>query len=108
TGLIDIFPTFCDLLGLEKPSHLDGSSFAPRLKDPSLEGNSAAFSRFGRGDTIRTDFFRFTNYGKSGTMLYDHRNDPSENTNISSSHSKESKDLNLRLQKEIRRTKMLN
>lgn len=108
TGLIDIFPTFCDLLGLEKPSHLDGISFAPRLKDPSLEGNSAAFSRFGRGDTIRTDFFRFTNYGKSGTMLYDHRNDPSENTNISSSHSKESKDLNLRLQKEIRRTKMLN
>lgn len=107
TGLVDIYPTFCDLLGLEKPSHLDGTSFADRLKNPSLPGNPASFSRFGRGDTIRTDGFRFTNYGKNGTMLYNHRSDPAENTNIAASESDQAARLDQKLQAETKRTRTL-
>ena len=47
----------------------------------------AAIGRFGGGDTIRTDRYRFTLYsdrkGKPvSRMLYDHVEDPNENLNI--------------------------
>ena len=106
TGLIDIYPTFCDLLNLEKPSHLDGLSFAERLADPKKAGKDAAYSRFNHGDTIRTLTHRYTNYGSSGAMLYDHTKDPDENTNIVKD-SGEAEPLNAKLQAEIKRTKTL-
>jgi arylsulfatase A len=41
-GLVDVLPTVCGLLGLEKPNgvHLDGSDLSP-----ALTGQAAAFSR---------------------------------------------------------------
>ena len=47
----------------------------------------AAISRFGHGDTIRTDRYRYTVYAKAknrvaGHMLYDHETDPGENVNV--------------------------
>jgi iduronate 2-sulfatase len=44
--LIDMYPTLCDLAGLEKPSHLEGHSFAALLEDPQREWKKAAFSQF--------------------------------------------------------------
>jgi arylsulfatase A-like enzyme len=44
--LVDMYPTLCDLAGIEKPSHLDGFSFAPLLDDPSKPWKTAAFSQF--------------------------------------------------------------
>ena len=44
--LIDMYPTLCDLAGVEKPEHLEGQSFAPLLDDPTLSWKSAAFSQF--------------------------------------------------------------
>ncbi|ANQ52379.1 sulfatase [Flammeovirga sp. MY04] len=44
--LVDMYPTLCDLAGLEKPSHLEGQSFAPLLENPAMEWKSAAFSLF--------------------------------------------------------------
>jgi arylsulfatase A-like enzyme len=48
---------------------------------------SYAISRYRAGDTIRTDRFRYTKYSRPngqalGQMLYDHKTDPNENTNI--------------------------
>jgi iduronate 2-sulfatase len=87
TEFIDVYPTLCDLAGLPKPGHLQGDSLVPVLKDPSSSIKDAAISRFGPGDTIRTDNFRYTIYrnaqGKeTGHMLYDHENDPGENINV--------------------------
>ncbi|VGO18488.1 sulfatase [Pontiella sulfatireligans] len=44
--LVDMYPTLCDLAGIEKPVHLEGLSFAPLLENPSKPWKSAAFSQF--------------------------------------------------------------
>lgn len=84
---IDIYPTLCELAGLPLPKHLDGVSLVPVLKDPTVSIKNHTISRFRNGDTICTDRFRYTIYfdskGKQEShMLYDHRADPDENTNI--------------------------
>jgi len=89
TELIDIYPTVCELTGIPKPEHLQGTSFVPLLKNPKLSGKPQAVGRYRDGDTIRTDRFRLSEYRKRqgtqltlGSMLYDHRTDPDENINL--------------------------
>ena len=84
---VDIYPTLCDLTGLPRPQHLQGSSLIPILKDPEASIKDQAISRFRNGDTIRTDQYRYTVYRDkkgqvTGHMLYDHRVDPGENVNV--------------------------
>ncbi len=88
TEFIDIYPSLSELAGLPLPSHLQGKSFVPLLKDPDLPWKPAAIGRFVNGDTIRTDQFRFSEYTRKGgkfnsRMLYDHSKDPGENVNVS-------------------------
>ncbi|MEX0793993.1 MAG: sulfatase/phosphatase domain-containing protein, partial [Pirellulaceae bacterium] len=87
TEFIDIYPTLCELAGLDKPSHLQGQSFVPLLKDPRRKWKESAIGRYGAGDTIRTNNFRYSEYtnpnGKlRAKMLYDHQTDPQEDNNI--------------------------
>ena len=93
--LIDLYPTLCDLIGLAKPGHVQGQSLVPLLKNPKTKWKSYAISRYRAGDTIRTDRFRYTKYSRPngqalGQMLYDHKTDSNENTNIAadSAHAK--------------------
>ena len=84
---IDIYPTLCELAGLPLPGHLQGHSLTAIMKDPSSGVKDQAVSRFGSGDTIRTDRYRYTQYRSkngqvTGHMLYDHQQDPGENTNV--------------------------
>lgn len=94
---VDIYPSLCDLAGLPKPPHLEGTSFAPLLDDPGLAWKTAAFSQYPRGDrkrsvmgySMRTDRYRFTRWVDRGDAkkvyaveLYDHLEDPGENVNI--------------------------
>jgi len=44
--LIDMYPTLCDLAGIDQPGHLEGHSFASLLEDPDKEWKKAAFSQF--------------------------------------------------------------
>lgn len=88
TEFIDIYPSLCDLAGLPKPDHLQGRSFVPLLNKPDMKWKEFAIGRFGNGDTIRTDQYRFTEYtdkkgGAVARMLYDHKHDPREDKNIS-------------------------
>ena len=87
TEFIDIYPSLCELAGLPLPTHLQGRSFVPLMKQPDRPWKDAAIGRFGSGDTIRTDDLRFTEYsdrkGKFvARMLYDHSDDPGENVNV--------------------------
>ena len=97
---VDIYPTLCDLAGIPKPSHLEGTSAAPLLDDPKREWKPAAFSQYPRpagktgggklmGYSMRTDHYRFTvwvsatDHNKVDAIeLYDEKTDPQENTNI--------------------------
>jgi arylsulfatase A-like enzyme len=83
---LDIYPTLCQLAGLELPGHLQGKSMAPLLENPEAPGKSAVFSRYGDGESIRTDRYRYTAFIEDGEwvsdMLYDLLADPSENINI--------------------------
>jgi iduronate 2-sulfatase len=94
---VDLYPTFCDLIGLKRPEptvdndgstfNLHGTSLVPLMKDPGKVWKQAVFSRYQWGDTIRTDRYTYTEYVDDndvvvGRMLYDHVKDPHENYNI--------------------------
>lgn len=85
---IDIFPSLCELAGLELPTQLQGRSFVPLMQNPDQKFKDVIYARFGNGESIKTDRYLFTEwYNKQGElygrMLYDHLNDPNENVNIS-------------------------
>lgn len=85
---IDIYPSLCELAGLPLPKHLEGRSLVPLLKDPRADWKTQAIGRYRRGDTIRTDRYRFSLYTNNsgaplGRVLYDHEADPGEMVNIS-------------------------
>jgi len=44
--LVDIYPTLCELAGIDLPKHLDGQSFAPLLNNPDQAWKEAVFSQF--------------------------------------------------------------
>ncbi|WP_298484589.1 sulfatase [uncultured Maribacter sp.] len=44
--LVDIYPSLCDLAGIDMPKNMDGKSFAPLLENPNQEWKTAAFSQF--------------------------------------------------------------
>ena len=98
---VDLFPTLVDLCGFEIPSHLQGKSLVPILKDPSSSVKEQAFSvwpsyRASRnnlekavlGFSVRTEKYRYTEWIRinSGELLdrelYDHELDPMENKNV--------------------------
>ncbi|MGB0579166.1 MAG: sulfatase [Limisphaerales bacterium] len=87
TELIDLYPTLAELGGLNAPEVLQGKSLVPLLKNPASEQwkKNVAFtiSRSG-GESIRTHDWRYTHwgFGKSGSELYDLRNDPGEFNNL--------------------------
>lgn len=90
TESIDIYRTLCDLTGLPTPATVEGKSLVPLLRFPQRPWAEAAVGRYGAGDTIRTARYRYTEYranrgagSRRSDMLYDHDQDPLENTNIS-------------------------
>ena len=84
---VDIYPSLCELTGLPKPDHLQGSSFVPLMKEPNREWKRAVISRWQKGDSIRTQRYRYTEWtddkgNVTARMLYDHKRDPMENINV--------------------------
>jgi iduronate 2-sulfatase len=94
--LLDLFPTLCELTGIDVPDFVDGKSLVPVLKDPQAVVHDGAISQYYRrndgnelmGYTIRTETHRLVQWRKFETgevvaeELYDHRTDPSERMNI--------------------------
>jgi iduronate 2-sulfatase len=85
---IDIFPSLCELAGLNLPSQLHGRSFESLMNNPDQKFKEVIYARYGKGESIKTDRYLYTEwYNKEdelyGRMLYDHSTDPDENVNIS-------------------------
>lgn len=90
---VDMYPSLCELCGLEIPKHCEGLSFAPLLQDPGLPWKDAAFNQYPRGKTVmgyamRTDRYRYVEWRNTTSNdllareLYDHAVDGAENRNI--------------------------
>ncbi len=88
-----MYPTLCELCGLDIPAHCEGTSLAPLMNNPGLAWRQAAFSQYPRGAAImgyamRTDRYRYVEWRDtdSGDIkareLYDHATDAQENVNL--------------------------
>ena len=85
---VDIYPTLCELAGLELPEHLEGASFRNLLFDPEARSDGVAICQWYAGiTTIRENWFytEWVNENDSSyaRMLYDHNVDSDENFNVS-------------------------
>jgi uncharacterized sulfatase len=86
---VDIYPTLTELCGLPQAPGMEGLSFAPLMKNPSMPWKKAAYTMVRRGSdssgkSVRTERYRYTewNGGKDGVEFYDHEKDPYEWTNL--------------------------
>lgn len=101
--LVDLFPTLCDLAGIESPGFVAGESLMPALLSPGEKQQSAAYSQYYRrfegqeymGYAMRTDAYRLVEWRDFATgevtarELYDHRDDPGETINLAGSAAAE-------------------
>ena len=85
---VDIYPTLCELAGLELPEHLQGNSFMDLLYNPDATSDGVAVAQWFAGITTIKDNYFYTEWVNDNDtayarMLYDHATDPGENINIS-------------------------
>ena len=80
--MVDIYPTLCELAGLELPNHLQGKSLVPTMENPNTIHKKAIFGRYHAGETVRTERFQYSEWTNNDRMLYDHRRDPNEDINV--------------------------
>ncbi len=84
---VDLYPTIADYCGVTPPTGLAGQSLRPILEDPSSGGKAAVRTivtrgASERGDSIRTDRWRYTAWSDGSRELYDHATDAQETNNV--------------------------
>ena len=113
---VDIYPSLCDLAGLEKPFHLQGKSFVPLGKNPDQSWKEDVFCRWIRGETVVTATHTYTEWFNDETgevsarMLYDLTEDPEETINIAENRENRElvEKLSEKLQKHMKEREILN
>ena len=82
-GLIDIYPTAIDMLGLPANPENAGRSLAPVLKHKAPLPIQAQLSTFGFGNyAVIDERYRYIRYADGSEELYDHSTDPMEWHNL--------------------------
>jgi choline-sulfatase len=104
--MVDFYPTLAELAGLKGPNYLAGVSLVPALKDITARPRSAAFTQYNSGYSLRTERYRYTEWGEDGVEgneLYDHESDGGEMLNLANSakHRKVIADLSRQLRVRI-------
>ncbi len=85
---LDIYPTLCELCGLEPPAGIEGHSLKPLLDDAKAKWDHPAYtvarSAKNLGVAVRTAKYRYAEWsgGKDGAMLIDLAADPDETRNL--------------------------
>lgn len=88
SGLIDIYPTICELTGIQAEHALSGESLVPQLKNVHAPSKLIEYTMGSPGAySVRTSSFRYTEWRKnrvsaSDSMLYDLLKDPNEFNNL--------------------------
>ncbi|MFI3270175.1 MAG: sulfatase [Rikenellaceae bacterium] len=97
---IDIYPTVCDLAGVEKPNCIEGESFVKLIDNPKAKGKDDVISYWRNILSIRTDRYRmalFNNGTTEEVMLFDHKLDPNETRNVAAENPAVVADLRARI-----------
>ncbi|WP_232834915.1 sulfatase [Pleomorphovibrio marinus] len=86
TETIDIYPSLCELTGIEKPDHLEGESVIPLIENGKREKDYAV-SKFFDGVTLIKGSLFYTEWTNDEgepyeRMLFDHKTDPLELYNL--------------------------
>ncbi len=97
---IDIFPTLCDLTGIEIPGFTQGESLVPILKRPDTRGHNA-FGYFRNAKTLRTDTHRMILHDDGFAELYNHQSPEKETLNIASDNPELVSQLSLELNEKL-------
>ncbi len=79
--LVDIYPTLCDACHLPILPELEGLSMLPVIQEPTLAWKNGVFSQLKQGHSIRTERYRYTEWGQL-RELYDFNIDPYSDYNI--------------------------
>ncbi|BCX49812.1 iduronate-2-sulfatase [Haloferula helveola] len=94
---IDIFPTLCDIAGLERPDALEGESLVPVIEDPEATVKDYAISQYPRGGgarelmgyALRDGRYRYVRWVEKGDPsklkfeeFYDYESDPLEKKSL--------------------------
>jgi arylsulfatase A-like enzyme len=106
TELVDVFPTLCDLVGIDIPATIDGKSLVAVLKDGTKKVKDFAVTQYHRttkdginlmGYSLRTEQYRYTEWVKEmfkngdgkysvdnvyAAEFYDYESDPLERKNL--------------------------
>lgn len=99
-GLIDLYPTLCELCDVPRPAKLDGESLVPLLRQPGRETNRTIVTTFDKGNVaLRTDRWRYIRYRDGSEELYDCENDPNEWQNLAG--DPENSELLARFRKQV-------
>jgi arylsulfatase A-like enzyme len=96
---VDIYPTLAELCGLEIPTHCEGISMVPLLRNVSRPWKTAAFSQYPRagnvmGYSVRTERWRYTQWVDRGSdeviarELYDHADGSTCESNLAADGSR--------------------
>lgn len=84
--LLDIFPTLCDLTGLDTPGSVEGVSLAPAFDDPGAHPRDTLFAAYRQWQRmVKDDRFKLIEYVVDRcrtTQLFDLERDPLECRNL--------------------------
>lgn len=114
TEYVDLYPTICDLLKLDKPSFLQGESFLPILNNQAEKVKDYAICKWHDGITLINKNYFYTewrdkNDSINSKMLFDHSSDYDENVNLADNpeYKQEVDRLNKLLNQELSKYKLL-
>ncbi len=84
---VDLFPTLCELAGVEAPAALQGESLVPLLRDPGAPWRQEALTRWFDGDNVTTDRYSYSEWADAeghvtARALFDFIADPLEQRNL--------------------------
>lgn len=84
--LLDIFPTLCDLIGVDVPETVEGTSLISALNDSNDHVRDTIFSAYRQFQRmVKDDQYKLIEYvvnGRRTTQLFDLQNDPWELHNL--------------------------
>ncbi len=99
---LDIFPTLCELAGLDMPDYLHGVSLKPILENPDAPGHTA-ISYHGAARTLRTKTHRLIAHRNGYLELYDHTSSEGETRNLAETRKDKAEELLKKLDARLKR-----